>query len=140
MPKIHEVRKNNPSQGKLMCKKINLLPGFGKFISFVKLASENLLKFCAHSQYRSGHHGCYKKSVLIHFEIFSRKHLCLTLFLIKLQTFRPATLLKRDSKTVVFLWILRNFKNTYLEEHLRTASFISILIDKSFSTRNENNF
>ena len=32
--------------------------------------------------------------------------------LIKLQAFRPANLLKRDSNTVVFLWILRNFLRT----------------------------
>ena len=35
---------------------------------------------------------------------------------------RPATLLKRDSNAVVFLWILRNFKNIYFEEHVQTAT------------------
>ena len=30
-------------------------------------------------------------------------------FLIKLLAWRPATLLKRDSNTLAFLWILRNF-------------------------------
>ena len=34
-----------------------------------------------------------------------------------------STLLKRNSNTVVFLWILRNFKNPYFECHLRTAPF-----------------
>ena len=41
--------------------------------------------------------------------IFTGKHLCWSLFFIKLQVFSPATLLKRDSNTVVFLWILWNF-------------------------------
>ena len=37
------------------------------------------------------------------------------------------SLLKRDS-TVVFLRILRNFKNTYFEEHLRTAPSVVLLL------------
>ena len=39
--------------------------------------------------------------VLKYFAIFPRKHLCCSIFLIKLQAFRPATLLKRDSNTGV---------------------------------------
>ena len=50
-----------------------------------------------------------KKDVLKIFSIFSEKHLFRNLFLIKLQTFRSENLLKRDSSTGVFLWILRNF-------------------------------
>ena len=30
--------------------------------------------------------------------------------------------LKKDSNTGVFLWLLRNFKGTYFEKHLRTAA------------------
>ena len=40
----------------------------------------------------------------------------------KVAGLRPGTLLKRDSNTGVFLWILRNFKNTYFEEHLSTGA------------------
>ena len=49
--------------------------------------------------------------------MFKIKHPCCILFYIKLQT---ATLLKRDSNTDVFLWILRNFL-----EHLfwRTTAY-----------------
>ena len=36
-----------------------------------------------------------------------RNHLCWSLFLKKLQTFRPAFLLKREPNTGVFLWILK---------------------------------
>ena len=49
-------------------------------------------------------------AVLKNFAIFLGKHLCWNLFLIKLQALRPATLLKRDSNTGVFLWSLPNFK------------------------------
>ena len=49
-----------------------------------------------------------KISVLKNFAIFTGKHLCWSLFLRKLQVLKPASLLKRDSNTGVFLWILRN--------------------------------
>ena len=45
----------------------------------------------------------YKKAVLKNFAIFRVKHLCWSLFLISLQTFRPTTLLKRDPSTGAFL-------------------------------------
>ena len=37
------------------------------------------------------------------FANFTGKHLCWSLFLIELQTFKPGTLLKRESYTGVFL-------------------------------------
>ena len=43
------------------------------------------------------------------FTIFAGKNLCWSLFLIKLQVFRPATLLKRNPNTGIFLRILRHF-------------------------------
>ena len=59
--------------------------------------------------FRSSHQRCSIKAVLKNFAIFTtRKHLWWSLFLIKLQTLRPGTLLKRDSNTGVFLWILQN--------------------------------
>ena len=42
------------------------------------------------------------------FATFRGKHLFWSLFLITLQVFRPGLLIKRDSNTAVFLWILRN--------------------------------
>ena len=48
--------------------------------------------------------------VLKNFANSTGKHLCWSLFLKKLQAFRPTTLLKRDSYTGVFLWNLRNFE------------------------------
>ena len=60
-----------------------------------------------------------KKTLLKNFAIFTGKQVCWRLFLIKLQAFSPATVLKRDSNTSVFLCILRIFK--FFEKHLRTA-------------------
>ena len=54
--------------------------------------------------YRSGRlQMFFKIGVLKHFTIFTGKHLSWRLFLLKLQAFRPATILKRDSNTGVFL-------------------------------------
>ena len=54
--------------------------------------------------YKSNYWRCsIKKTVRKNLAIFTEKRLCLSLFLIKLQTFRPATLSKRDSNTDTFL-------------------------------------
>ena len=47
-----------------------------------------------------------KIGVLKHLTIFTRKHLCL--FLIKLQLWRSAFLLKKKTNSGIFLWILQN--------------------------------
>ena len=47
--------------------------------------------------------GVLQKGILKKFLNLKGKHLCWALFLIKLQVFRSATLLKRDSNTGVFL-------------------------------------
>ena len=46
----------------------------------------------------------FKKVVLKNFAHLTEKHLCWSLFLIKMEAWRPATLLKRESNTDVFLW------------------------------------
>ena len=51
----------------------------------------------------------FKIDVLKNFVISTGKHLCWSLFLIKLQAFSPASSLKRDYNAGFFLWILRNF-------------------------------
>ena len=62
----------------------------------------------------------FKIGVLKNFAIFTGKHLCWSIFLIKLLAWNSATLFKRDSNTVFFLWILRNFyKQHFFMEHLR---------------------
>ena len=55
----------------------------------------------------------FKIGILKTFAIFTRKHLCWRLFLIRLQSRRSAILLKRDSKYCEI------FKNTFFTEHLR---------------------
>ena len=50
----------------------------------------------------------FKIAGLKNFAIFTGKHLCWSLFLIKLQAFRPPTSLKGDSNKGVFLYILQN--------------------------------
>ena len=71
----------------------------------------------------------YRKVVLKTFEKFTGNHQCWSLFLIMFQNFRPAKLLKRDSKMCsyvyyqVFSYVYYEiFKTTYFEDHLRTTA------------------
>ena len=83
---------------------------FGELLEiYVTIVSQVSLNFDLVKD-RSSHRRCsVKKRVLNNFAYFTAKHPCWSLFLTKLQAFRPATLLKRDSNTGVFLWNLRNF-------------------------------
>ena len=66
------------------------------------------------SKYRSSYGKCSIKIVVLkNFAIFTRKRLCWSLFLIKLLTWRTATLLKRDY----------NAKTLISKEHLWTTTF-----------------
>ena len=59
---------------------------------------------CNFLLFRSIHQRCsIKKAVLKNFAIFIRKHLRWSLFLIKLQASKHATLLKRDSNIDIFM-------------------------------------
>ena len=62
-----------------------------------------------------------KKVLLKIFENFTGKHL---FYFIKLEAFRPATLLKTDSTQMFFCAICETFKNTYFEEHLQMAASV----------------
>ena len=56
------------------------------------------------STVRTSHRRCsVEQGVLKNFANFTGKYLCWSLFLINLQACRPATLLKRDFNTGVFL-------------------------------------
>ena len=72
---------------------------------------------------RSSHWRCsIKKGALKNFAVLTEKHLCWSLFLIKLQAWRHATLLN-ETPTQVFSWeYCEIFKNIYFEEHLQTAA------------------
>ena len=75
---------------------------------------------------RSSHMRCsIIKAVLKNIVILKGKHLCWSFFLIKLQDFRPITLLK-ETRTQVFSCEYYNiFKNTYFEKHLPTAASVN---------------
>ena len=63
---------------------------------------------------------CSIQKLFLKITHYSQKNNCWSLFLIKLQALRSATLLKRDFSTGVFLCILRI--SIYFEKHLRTAA------------------
>ena len=96
---------------------------------------------CSQMIYRSSHQRwSVKKAVLKNFAIFIGKHQCWSLFLIRLQAFRPATLSRKDSNTGVFLWYCEIFKNTYFDEHLRmaTSGYMNKLVWKITQNSQEN--
>ena len=65
----------------------------------------------------------FRIGVLKNFAIFTGKHLCRSLFLIKLQCWRPATLLKRDSTQVFSCEYCKIFKNTFFYRTPLVATF-----------------
>ena len=60
----------------------------------------------------------FKIGVLKNFAIFTGKHLCWSLFLIKPHDSSPATLLKRDSYTGVPVNIAKFLRTSFFIEHL----------------------
>ena len=61
----------------------------------------------------------FKISVLKRFAKFHRKTPVLESLFSKVAGPQPATLLKRDSNTGVYLWNLRIFNNTFFKEHFQ---------------------
>ena len=64
----------------------------------------------------------HKIGVFEQFTKFTAKYLCWSLFLIKLQFWRPATLSKKTPTQVLSREIYKLFKNNYFEEHLLNAA------------------
>ena len=62
------------------------------------------------------------------FTIFAGKHLCQSYFLITLQAWRPAILLKRDSAQVFSCEYWEIFKSTYFEEHQQIVASVLLII------------
>ena len=100
----------------LICS-INQMTGFcmrwNTWLNWVKLKYEGILFFFNTSEAVTI--GVLWKKVFLKIWQYPQKtvdwkHLCWGLVLIKLQVFRPATLLKRDYNTGVFLWIQSNFQ------------------------------
>ena len=70
----------------------------------------NFQNYLLESNFRSSLRRCsIKKGVLRNFAKLTGKQLCQSLLFNKVADFRPSLLLKRDSGTGVFLWMLRNF-------------------------------
>ena len=67
-----------------------------------------------------------KKGVLKNLAKIEGKHMCWSLFWIKLQALRPATLLKSDSTIGAFCEFCEIFKKTYFVEYLWTAPFVQM--------------
>ena len=67
-------------------------------------------------------HFLHKIDVFQQFTKFTAKYLCWSLFLIKLQFWGPATLLKKTPIQVLSCEIRKLFKNNYFEEHLWTSA------------------
>ena len=66
-----------------------------------------------------------QKQPVKNFAIFTGKRLYWSLFLIKLQAFRPATSVKGDSTQVFSCQNGKIKKKNYFEEHLRTPASVS---------------
>ena len=82
-----------------------------------------------------------KNGVLKNLANFTEKHLCWSLFLIKLRA--SVSLLKRGSNTSVFLWNLRNFSENLFFRTSRNNCFCQVqlsqgVIKKSLSENIEN--
>ena len=73
-----------------------------------------------------------KIGVLKNFAIFTGKYLCWSLFLINIQTWRPATLLKRDANIAVFLWNLRSFYEHSFSQNTSSGCFSEYLMNSLF--------
>ena len=67
----------------------------------------------------------FKIDVRTDFAKFTGKHLCQGLCFTKVPGLRPATLFKKKNPGQLFFCQIWIFENTYFEEHLRTAAFVS---------------
>ena len=65
---------------------------FGQVFVFCRFINKNVLETDKSSQQRCS----VKRAILGNFAVFTGKHLCWSLFFIKLQTFNPWTLLKKE--------------------------------------------
>ena len=96
----------------------------------ISRAHRNNLKLDKHYRGRS-YWSCSKKGVNENLVIFPGKHLCFSLLSIKLQAFRPPTLLKRDSNTDFFLLILPHL---YEQLFLRISAITCFCHGSDFSS------
>ena len=92
---------------------------------------------------KSSHLRFSELGVFKHFANCTRKNLCWSLFLIKLQPWRPDTFSKRDSNAGVFLWNCKIFRKSFFHRTLRELllapvtyfRWILFLVDNSLFIR-----
>ena len=85
---------------------------------------------------RSSYQRCSVKKMLLKISQFSWENTCVGVSLIKLQGWRPATLLKKYSNTQVFsceIW--KTLKKTYFEEHLQTTASAAQVLFTDFQQK-----
>ena len=68
-----------------------------------------------------------KKSVLKNFANFTGKHLCWSIFIIKLQAFNLQVFKKETPAQVLSCEVCETFKNNYFEEYLQMAASEGVL-------------
>ena len=68
-------------------------------------------------------HPFFEIGILKNFANFTWKHLSWSLFLINLEAWSPANLLKRDSNTCFFLWKMLNFKKAAFSQNTSGSCF-----------------
>ena len=93
----------------------SLLPSYNLYLKPLGPCNSEPLKKSKSSR----SHIFFEKSSITNFAIFTRKHQCWSVFLIKLQAFRPAAFLKRSSNTGVSCGYCELFKNSSFKENLR---------------------
>ena len=87
---------------------------FSILTSLLLISCKKISVFSQPTSYRSSNRRCsVRKGVLRNFAKFTEKHLCQVLFFDKVAGLGMQLYPKEHSGTGVFLWILRNFKNTF---------------------------
>ena len=71
----------------------------------------------------------FKIDILKNLEIFTGKQLCQSYFLIQLQVWRTAVVLKKTPAQVLSPEYCKIFRNTYFEEHLQMAASTLLIIN-----------
>ena len=112
---IYRKNSQRVNTGNYFCKKLYLRCFSGSWICLRLSSLETSVFFCYFFHFesikvRSSRWQMYFKiEVFKNFAIFTGKHMCWSLFVMKLLAYKPANLLKRDSNTSIFLLILPNF-------------------------------
>ena len=87
-------------------------------------------QFCTQRRPKFNHHIKFRKYIMnsdVALKNFLTKHLCWSLFLIKIQAYSPANLLKRHSNTGVLLIVIAKFLRTALLRNICERFLLRVL-------------